>query len=183
MSTTDPTPEEAKAKASPKRAPAKGSKSADRDEKGRLRKGHNLPGPGRPALPDELTKAGPAALRRLVAMAERRKGYKVCDELWFKANDRIATLVYGKDGKTRVKGSEGDISKLSKEQRIELLEDLLLMQALAGDRDANFKLLAALDPERYGGVKKEPDDPDANDTLDVEPLILGEDGQPVKLSS
>lgn len=150
-----------------KKGAAKRPKSDDDDrtDKGHFKKGHSIPGPGRPALPADFDGVGEKALKNIRGVVEGT--IVMCDELRLRAWALAAQYVYGKPGKARV------MTPLPKTdaERVKLLEDMLFQEAMNGDEQARKQLLAALAPEKYGDAVPEPVDPNMNDVLDVVPHV------------
>ncbi len=155
-----------------KKPPApKGPKSASegRDPAtGRLLPGHSMPGPGRPPLPDILTKSAPGIIEKLIATAEG-KNPKASEELVMRAQERVIELVHGKSGKTRT----GNVLPTTKEERLKMAEDIVLMAADAGDAESARAYLAAHMPEKWGKLIEAPKDPTKKDTLRWVPVLGG----------
>lgn len=165
----------------PKKPRAPAVKGGNRDPAtGRLLPNHKLPGPGRPALPRWFTETTDEDLRRLKEMSKgtmtiiiKRKKVvvPVAPELALRALETCIAYKHGKPGKARL---ETDAAPTSDADRIRDLETLLFGQAVGGDVVATLKMLAALDPSRYGSLVIEPEDPNKVDTLDVVPILPSE---------
>lgn len=138
-------------------------KTPRKPPKGRPFEKGNPGGPGRPPLPDFFHGTGEEALQKIDDVV--RGKLKMCDELRLRAFMFAAQFKYGKKPIPRI------VLPATKEERVQLLEDMLFQLAMAGDEHALFKLLAALAPEKYGDATPEPDDPKMVDTVDIVPKL------------
>lgn len=148
-------------------AAKRGQSAAARDEKGRLKKGHGMPGPGRPALPDFFKQKAPDALKKLLDVALGKD--KDIDEpnLRVRALETCVAYIYGPPQKAR----HERFIPMDEEERMRLVEATVVAAAVEGNVDAALAYLEAKDPQRWG--KQKPDDGDADmvDTIDFVPMV------------
>lgn len=131
----------------------------------------NPGGPGRPRLPDFMKKGGKSAdvLRELEKAACRAKGHALeKDADWLRAVTLYLEYTVGPAKNAR---HATDLPE-SNEERIKLLEEVVLEAALAGNAaDAAVRMLEALDPTRWGKRPSEGETDDQVDTVDWTPLV------------
>ena len=156
------------ADAAPDDGAAKRSQSvAARDEKGRLKKGHGMPGPGRPALPPFFKAKAPDALKKLLDVALGKD--KDIDEpnLRVRALETCVAYIYGPPQKAR----HEQLLPVDDEERMRLVEATVVAAALEGNVDAALAYLEAKDPQRWGKQKVDEGDADMVDTIDFVPMV------------
>ena len=129
----------------------------------------NPGGPGRPRLPEFLKNGGKSeAVLKELEQAALRETVMEKDADWMRAVTLYLEYTVGPPKTARTTTALPSTN----EERIKLLEDLVLEAALAGNAaDAAVRMLEALDPTRWGKKQSEGDADDQVDTVDFTPLL------------
>jgi hypothetical protein len=147
-----------------KRKPKRKPDPDNRDSNGRYKAGHCIPGPGRPAISQEQKERAVRALEFMLDVASGEVEIDEDDELRYRAARDVALMVF-----TRKPRFAGDLPT-TPEERIKALEEVMLSAALStDDPEAAAKMLAVLDPVRWGKAVKDPSD-EKNDTVGWEEM-------------
>ncbi len=140
-----------------------------RGNNGRFGKGNkaNTGGRGRPPLPACIVDGAPDAAQYI---ADVSSGEQDGDTLQLRAAERMCDLVYGAPGKARV---EAPVK--SDAERVVDLEQCAVQAAQEGDLatvTACAKVLAVLDPARWGDKPAAPDDGSVDTLAFFVPIVV-----------